>query len=84
MIQSRGVVEREISRDVVVSIHSGYLFNEIDPDLLVGDRIGKHKKGYSRKMLESFAQRLGLTVSGKRKDILIDDIKKIRRDMGFL
>lgn len=59
------------------------VLNEIDPNLLVAERIGKNKKGYSLEALQAFAQRLGLTVSAKRKQELIDNIQKMRRDMGF-
>jgi hypothetical protein len=60
------------------------VLNEINPDLLTGERTGKNKKGYSLNALQSYSQRLGLTVSGKRKQELIDNIQMVRRDMGLL
>jgi hypothetical protein len=60
------------------------VLNEIDPNLLVPERTGKNKKGYRLETLQGFAQRLGLTVSGKRKQELIDDIQAIRREVGLI
>jgi hypothetical protein len=60
------------------------VLSEIDPELLVGERTGKNKKGYSLAALQGFTQRLGLTVSGKRKQELIDNIQNLRREMGVL
>jgi len=34
-------------------------------------------------VLQAYAKRLGLTVSGKRKQELIDDIQAVRRDMDY-
>jgi hypothetical protein len=51
---------------------------------LIGERTGKNKKGYSLATLQAFAQRLGLSTSGKRKQELIDDIQSVRREMGLM
>ena len=59
------------------------VLNEIDPDLLISERAGKNKKGYNLDTLQRFAHKLGLTVSGKKKEELINDIHEIRREMGF-
>jgi hypothetical protein len=59
------------------------VLGEIDPELLISERVGKKKKGYRLEVLQGFANRLGLTVSGKKKDELINDINNIRREMGF-
>jgi hypothetical protein len=61
----------------------GQVFSEIDPEMLVSHRTGNKKKGYSRPQLQAFASRLGLPVSGKRKEELIDDIERVRRDAGL-
>ena len=58
------------------------ILNEIDPELLISERTGKKKKGYSLRQLQDISQRLGLTVSGRRKQELIDNIQAVRREMG--
>ena len=60
------------------------VLNEIDPDLLVSERTGKNKKGYSREILSDFAKRIGLTASSKRKQEIIEDIQNVRREMGLI
>ena len=60
------------------------VLNEIDPELLVSERTGKNKKGYSLTTLQGFAHRLGLATSGKRKQELIDNIQAMRRERGLL
>ena len=67
------------------------VLNEIDPNRLIGGRIrkekdpdGKKREGYSLQVLQTYANRLGLTVSGKRKQELIDDIQAVRREMGLM
>jgi len=59
------------------------IFADINPELLVGERTGKNKKGYSLNVLQSFAQRLQIPVSGRRKQQLIDDIEAQRRENGL-
>jgi hypothetical protein len=60
------------------------VLNEIDPDLFVEERIGKNKKGYSRDALIAFANRLGLSPSGRNKPELIEAIQQLRREMGLV
>jgi len=57
---------------------------EIDPELLIAERTGKNKKGYSRNILLGFAYRMGLVTSGKGKQELIDDIQNIRKEYGLM
>ena len=65
----------------------------INPALLIPTRVGKNKQvygrdgkssqGYSRTQLLDFARRLGISVSGDRKQQIIDEIFKLRREMGL-
>ena len=56
---------------------------EINPELLVATRVGKNKQGYSRNQLIEFARRLGISVSGDKKQKIKDEILKLFREMGL-
>ena len=65
------------------------VLNEIDAERLIGGRIRKDKdgnkrEGYSLQELKVYAERLGISVSKKHKQELIDSIQAIRREMGVI
>ena len=65
------------------------VLNEMDADRLISGRIrkdkdGDKKEGYSLQELKGYAERLGISVSKKHKQELIDSIQAIRREMGVI
>ena len=59
------------------------VLSEIDRALLIPTRAGKNKRGYTRPQLMDFARRLGISVSGDRKQQIINEIIKLLDDMGM-
>jgi hypothetical protein len=71
MEQDKGETERIIST-----------LKQIDVTRLDGGRTGANKKAYSLLELKTFAQEIGLTVSGKKKITIIDELLEKRRVYG--
>lgn len=59
------------------------ILNQIDPNLLVPTKVGKHKAGYDLKQLREFAKELGYPTAGKNKERLIQDILAKRKEYGL-
>jgi hypothetical protein len=77
--QMRKLLREEPIVDPIMKV-----LNEIDPDRLIAERAGRHKKVYMLDELQNFARNLGIAVSGKRKQTLIDEIQNIRRNRGII
>jgi hypothetical protein len=60
------------------------VLNEIDFSLLVDKRATKECKYYNLEDIKAFCRRLGITISTKRKQELIDDIQAVRRKIELI
>jgi hypothetical protein len=65
--------------DEIIRILTG-----IDMSRLSSTRTGKNKRDYTLKEIQNIAKSVGISVSGKKKGALIDDIKEMRRRYGLL
>jgi len=59
------------------------ILSNIDPEKMSTKRAGKHSSGYSLSDLKQFAQQLGLPISGKSKQALVDEITNMRKERGL-
>ena len=59
------------------------VLDEIDPEKLIDGRISTKNKGYNLKKLQEFAEKMGISVSQKKKTEINKEIREVARNNGY-
>ena len=76
------LIEEEFNKNELEETELDVL-NDIDPVKLNADRTGGNKKNYNLNELRNFSRRLGISVSGKKKNEIIKNITNKAREKGI-